>query len=339
MNKLAKKDIINWFKAKDAIGLFSLADRTRFNYCRDEVHVRGIIEFSNYCKKDCIYCGLRKSNKSLQRYRMDENEIVNSAIKASKLGYKTIVLQSGEDEVYSIDSICSITKSIKRNVDCAITLSIGEKTFDEYRKLKESGTDRYLLKFETSDRKLYEKLKPDSSYDKRFTCLNNLKSLGYQTGSGNMVGLPGQTYKMLADDILLMRRLELDMIGIGPFLPHHNTPLYDAKPGTLDLTLRVLALTRIIIPYAHMPATTAVASLDTNGRQVALKCGANVIMPNITPFKYRKYYEIYPNKICIDEELSDCRFCIENMVKSFERHLSKGYGHSIKQKYTMSRAC
>ena len=331
MGMLTRDDIIKWLEAEHATELFANADVIRKKYCGDNVHIRGIIEFSSYCKKDCLYCGLRKSNKDVIRYRISEEEILASAIEAGDLGYKTILLQSGEDEFYNIERLCSIVRNIKKKVDCAITLSIGEKSFDEYRRLRESGADRYLLRFETSDKMLFRKLKPDSSYANRLSCLENLKSLGYQVGSGIMVGLPGQTMEILADDILLMKKQEFDMIGIGPFIPHHNTPLSDSSSSALDLTLRVLALIRIIMLDSHIPATTAVGTVDTTGREQALRCGCNVIMPNITPKKYRKFYEIYPNKICIEEKPSDCRLCIENMVKVLGRNISEDYGHTLKK--------
>ncbi len=332
MDRLTRKYIIGWLNTDKPEDLFRTADKIRKAYCTDKIHIRGIIEFSNHCKRDCLYCGLRKSNKNITRYRMDEAEILHSAVKAGNLGYKTILLQSGEDEAYSIDRLCRVVSSIKKKVDCAITLSIGEKSLDDYKRLKEAGADRYLLRFETSDEKLFKKLKPDSSYKSRLSCIENLIKLGYQVGSGIIVGLPGQAFETLADDILLMKKLELDMIGIGPFLPHHNTPLCAAPSGTLDLTLRVLSLIRIAMPDTHIPATTAVGTVDATGRQQALKCGCNVIMPNITPSKYRKFYEIYPDKICIGEKLSDCRSCVEKIIKSLGRNISKDYGHSLNKK-------
>jgi len=331
MDRLRREYITDWLNTDKPEELFETADKIRKDYCTDKVHIRGIIEFSNHCKRDCLYCGIRKSNKNITRYRMDEAEILNCAVKAGNLGYKTILLQSGEDEVYSIDRLCKIVSGIKRKVDCAITLSIGEKSFDDYKRLKEAGADRYLLRFETSDEKLFKRLKPDSSFVSRLLCIENLMKLGYQVGSGIMVGLPEQTLETLADDILLMKKLELDMIGIGPFLPHHNTPLCHAPSGTLGLTLRILSIIRIAMPDTHIPATTAVGTVDTTGRQQALKCGCNVIMPNITPSKYRKFYEIYPDKVSIGENLTDSHSRVEKMVKSLGRNISKDYGHSLKK--------
>jgi biotin synthase len=332
MDNFQKPDIIKWLEADDASELFKLADKIRKRYFKDEVHIRGIIEFSNHCMKNCLYCGVRKDNKKIKRYRISEDEIIDTALKAGELGYKTILIQSGEDEVCAIEGLCAVIKRIKLNLDCAITLSLGEKSFDEYRSLRDAGADRYLLRFETSNRGLFNKLKPDSSYENRLGCVKNLKKLGFQVGSGFMVGLPGQTYEILADDILLLRNLDVDMVGIGPFLAHHDTPLGNAVSGTLDLTLRTLAIIRILMPDVHIPATTAMGSVEKGGREKALQCGANVIMPNVTPTKYRKHYEIYPNKICIDDAPSDCRTCIEGMLKSLGRTIATHRGDSIKGK-------
>jgi len=328
---MTKKEIISYLQNSNPNLLYQKADKIRKKYCGNKVHIRGIIEFSNYCKRDCEYCGLRQSNKKVIRYRMSEEEIFLVAVKALEADCKTIVLQSGEDDSYKISNLCSLIKRIKGRFDCAITLSIGERDYEEYKQLRQAGADRYLLRFETSSRELFKRLKPDSSYDNRLSCLDSLRNLGYQVGSGIMVGLPGQNAEILAEDILLMDRLSLDMIGIGPFLPHYDTPLCDSNSGTLDLTLKILALIRIIMPDTHLPATTAVGSINKSGRQKALKCGANVIMPNVTPAKYRKYYEIYPNKICINEKPSDWRLCIESMIKSLGREIATDCGHSLKK--------
>jgi biotin synthase len=332
MTALAKKDIINYLGKSSQAKLFAIADKRRREYFKEEVHVRGIIEFSNYCQKDCLYCGLRKSNKSLYRYRMKADEIIGTAISASNLGIKTILLQSGQDTGYSISSLCGIIKKVKSKTGCAVTLSLGEKSLSEYTRLRGAGADRYLLRFETSSRELFKKLKPDSSYENRLACFMMLKSLGFQAGSGMMIGLPGQTHELLAEDILLLQRLCPDMIGIGPFLPHHNTPLAGASPGSLELTLRVLAVIRIMMPDTHIPATTAMGTVKKDGRQMALQCGANVIMPNITPAIYRKHYEIYPNKIGRDEAPSDSYAHVKEMLKLLGRTVSEGYGHSIKKR-------
>lgn len=305
--------------------LFETADRVRKNCVGDEIHLRGLIEFSNICKCQCKYCGLRSENKKLERYRMSKDEIVTCAKNAVNMGYRTVVLQSGEDNFYTTDKMCEIIKEIK-TLDTALTLSIGEKTYDEYKAMKKAGADRYLLRIETTDENLYKKMHPNMSFQNRMNCLYNLKKLGYETGTGCLVGLPGQTNESLADDILFFKELDADMVGIGPFIPNQNTPLNKEKGGSFELALKVMALTRIILPNINIPATTAMETLNPNGRIIALKSGANVVMPNVTTQKYRAKYEIYPNKICINEEPSACKKCIENKIKSINRTVSKDYG-------------
>jgi biotin synthase len=310
--------------------LYREADRTRKEFMGDEVHIRGIVEFSNTCRRDCLYCGLRKSNDRLFRYRMSPEAIFQAAGEARRLDFKTIILQSGEDPFYSAEDLCALVQRIKKELNLAITLCVGERTFEEYRMFKAAGADRYLLKFETSNRALFKSLKPDSSYEERFRCLAWLRELGYQVGSGNMVGLPGQTTEILAEDILLFNQLDLDMIGIGPFIPDPNTPLAGASPGDLDRTLKSVALARMVTRNIHLPATTAVGTIHPMGRQKALQCGANVIMPNATPKEFRRHYQIYPNKICVDESPSSCRSCIEGMVNSLDRRIGSGFGDTLK---------
>lgn len=327
---MERKEIISWLIAPDAQELFARADEVRRRVCGEEVHLRGLLEFSNYCRRNCHYCGLRRDNAGLGRYRMSNEEIYEAGKKAVALGYKTLVLQSGEDPALCVDELCGLVKRIKRDLGCAVTLCIGERTYDEYKKMRAAGADRYLLRFETSDRDLFRRLKPDANYENRFTCLSWLRELGYQVGSGIMVGLPGQTMDILVDDILCLAKLDLDMIGIGPFIAHPQTPLSGAGNGTLDLTLRVVALTRIVTEKTHMPATTAIGSIDPLGRQKALQCGANVMMPNVTPDKYRRYYEIYPHKICIEDKPGDCRQCVEGMLAGLRRRVASSFGHSLK---------
>lgn len=326
-----KAEILEALKAEHPGDYFQKADELRKEICGDEVHRRGLIEFSNHCDRNCMYCGLRKDNQNLPRYRMTLDEIFESAVQAEKLGYKSVVLQSGEEDGYKIDDLCGLIRRIKKETDLAMTLSFGEKTREEYKCLKEAGADRYLLRFETSDRNLFRKLRPDSSYDARMRCLRWLKELGYQVGSGCMIGLPGQTLEMLADDLILLRELDLDMIGVGPFIPHPNTPLRNARQGELDLVLKFVALVRLVTKNTHIPATTALGSIHPYGRQMALERGANVIMPNVTPQKYRQYYEIYPNKICITEKPSDCAGCVGSMIHSLGRKIAKNHGHSLKK--------
>ncbi len=307
--------------------LFTLADKVRHDYVGDEVHLRGLIEFSNVCKRQCKYCGLRSENKVIDRYRIEPSDIIKYAENAVKMGYKTIVLQSGEDEYYSVDKICEIIKGIKA-LDVALTLSIGEKSYDEYKAFKDTGADRYLIRIETTDRNLYKAMHPNMDIDNRFRCLEDIKTLGYEVGTGSLVGLPNQTIEALADDILFFKKLGADMVGIGPFIPHPQTPLADADTGNFEIALKVMALTRLILPEINIPATTAMETLNANGRIIALKSGANVVMPNVTTTEYRAKYEIYPNKICINENPEQCRNCIGAKIKSIGRTISQNYGKS-----------
>ena len=306
--------------------IFKAADKVRYENVGDEVHLRGLIEFSNICKRQCKYCGLRSGNKKIERYRILKDEILSYVKKACEMGYRTVVLQSGEDEYYDTDKMCEIIYDIK-NFDVALTLSIGEKTYDEYKAFKKAGADRYLLRIETTDKELYKQMHPNADYENRKQCLYYLKSLGYETGTGCLVGLPNQTVESLADDILFFKELDADMVGIGPFISHEQTPLKDSTNGDFWLALKVMALTRINLPDINIPATTAMETLNPNGRIIALQSGANVVMPNVTSTKYRAKYEIYPGKICINENPEHCRGCIEGKIKSIGRTISieKGF--------------
>ena len=305
--------------------LFSLADQVRHDFVGDEVHLRGLIEFSNICRCQCKYCGLRSPNKAIERYRIEPDEIVRYANKAVEMGYKTIVLQSGEDEYFSRDIMCDIIKRIKK-YDVALTLSIGERSYDDYKAFKDSGADRYLIRIETTDKNLYKQMHPNMSFENRLRCLKDLKELGYEVGTGCLVGLPNQTLESLADDILFFKEIDADMVGIGPFIAHNQTPLKDVPNGNFILALKVMALTRILLKNINIPATTAMETLNPNGRIIALKSGANVVMPNVTTTEYRKKYEIYPNKICINENPEQCRGCIEGKIKSIGRTIALGKG-------------
>ncbi len=298
--------------------LFKKADEVRRENVGDEVHLRGLIEFSNICKRQCKYCGLRCENRAIERYRILKDEILVYVQNALKLGYKTIVLQSGEDDFYDSDKVCEIIREIK-NFDVALTLSIGEKTYDEYKAYKEAGADRYLLRIETTDKNLYEKMHANASFENRVQCLYDLKMLGFEVGTGCLVGLPAQTIDSLADDILFFKELDADMIGIGPFIPHNQTPLKDAPSGDFWLALKVMALTRLILPTINIPATTAMETIYSNGRTIALQSGANVIMPNVTPDEQKAKYEIYPNKVGIYHDM-------EPYLKSIGRTIGKGKG-------------
>ena len=329
---MTRTQIIEALTSPYTESLYFKADRVRKEYMGDQVHLRGLIEFSNVCGRDCLYCGIRRSNREVFRYKMPADEIVATAAEAKRLGYKSLVLQSGENCQYPLEEMCAFIARIKNELGLAITLSIGEKTKEEYAALKEAGCDRYLLRFETSAPELFHELRPGSSFENRIRCLKWLRELGYQVGSGIMVGLPGQTVEMIADDILLMNELDLDMIGIGPFIPDPHTPLKDAQGGTLEMTLKTLAVIRITTKNTHLPATTAMGSINPYGRQKALKCGANVLMPNVTPTSYRKHYQLYPNKICIKDKPGDCALCISGMVAKLDRSIATDAGHSLKQR-------
>lgn len=305
--------------------LFAAADRVRHRFVGDEVHLRGLIEFSNTCRQNCHYCGLRRDNKQIARYRLEPDQIIDFARKARGYGYRTVVLQSGEDPYYTLDKLCYIIAEIKK-LGVAVTLSIGEKTCEEYRALKEAGADRYLLRIETTDRRLYEELDPGMDYANRLRCLHDLKALGYEVGTGCLIGLPGQTVASLADDILFFKELDADMIGVGPFIPNPDTPLRDAAGGAFTLSLKVMAIIRLLLPDANIPATTAMETLDENGRLIALKSGANVVMPNVTEGDYRRMYQLYPGKICMDDTPAHCRACITGKIHSIGRKVSAGHG-------------
>lgn len=310
--------------------LFKEADKIRHEFVGDEVHLRGLIEFSNICKCQCLYCGLQSQNKKIERYRILHDEIIEYANHAVELGYKTIVLQSGEDSYYDTEKMIEIIKDIKK-LDVALTLSIGEKSFEEYKAFKDAGCDRYLLRIETTDKELYQKMHPNASFENRVQCLKNLKKLGFETGSGCLVGLPNQTLESLANDILFFKENDFDMIGIGPFIPHPDTSLKNAKTGSFTLALKVMALVRIIMKNVNIPATTAMETLNPNGRLIALQSGANVVMPNVTSKDYRKKYEIYPGKICVNDEPDKCRSCIEAKIRSIGRTVAqdKGFRKSV----------
>lgn len=331
---LTKEDLIALLALQNPDQLENLylrADVIRRQQVGDEVHLRGLIEFSNVCVKNCHYCGIRGGNKNIKRYRMPITEIFEAAQLAASFGYRTVVLQSGEDPFYNVDMLADLIAKIKQGNDLAVTLSIGERSREDYQRLFEAGADRFLLRFETSNPTLYSRLHPDSDYYQRMKSLVWLREIGYQVGSGIMVGLPGQTLEDLADDILKFKEMELDMIGVGPFISHPDTPLVGSPSGTADLTLKMLALTRIVTANSHIPATTALATLrPADGREKALQAGANVLMPNVTPLKYRDLHELYPAKICIREAAEQCHICIRQRISSVGRPISRDYGHSFK---------
>lgn len=323
-HNLTKEEIVTLLKS-DSEELFAAADRVRKKYVGDEVHLRGLIEFSNYCKQNCLYCGFRRDNKEVTRFRLTEEQIIKFAKDASELGYKTVVLQSGEDSYFTIDKMTRIISEVKK-FNLAITLSIGEKTLKEYEAYKKAGADRFLIRIETTDKELYTKLDPDMDWQNRLRCIKNIKNLGYEVGTGCLVGIPGQTLESLADDILFFKEIEADMIGIGPFIPNKNTPLKGEKGGSFEMALKVMAITRLLMPDINIPATTAMETLNPEGRIIALQSGANVVMPNVTQGEYRKFYEIYPGKICVNDTPDKCRGCISGKIKGIGRTISEDYG-------------
>lgn len=332
MSEFSRNDIIEILKDdSNNDWLFSLADKTREEYVGDEVHLRGLIEFSNICKRQCKYCGLRCEDKFIDRYRISKENIISYAEHAVNMGYKTIVLQSGEDEYYNTDLMCEIIEGIKK-LGVALTLSIGEKTYEEYKAFKEAGADRYLIRIETTDKTLYNQMHPNMDFDNRVRCLEDLGRLGYEVGTGCLVGLPNQTIESLADDILFFKEKNADMVGIGPFIPHPHTPLKDSATGSFTLALKVMALTRILLKDINIPATTAMETLNPNGRIIALQSGANVVMPNVTTTEYRAKYEIYPNKICINENPDKCKGCISAKIQSIGRTISTSFGFRVGKK-------
>jgi biotin synthase len=306
--------------------LFTTADRIRQREVGDEIFLRGIIEFSNYCERNCLYCGLRKSNNKLRRYRMTDDEIINTAQEIKKSRVPTVVLQSGEDSFYSADRICRLIEQIKNETGLIITLSIGERSTSDFQLFLQAGANRYLLKQETVSPKLYKYLRPGCQLDKRVQCLRSLKLLGFETGTGNMVGLPGQTLEILADDLLFMKQLNADMLGIGPFIAHPDTPFAGIENDDIDLSLRVLAIARILTRNTNIPATTALATLHPQGRLLALQAGANVVMPDFTPEYYKIHYEIYPGRTDVVSAV-EIISTLEKDFQSIDRTLLYSPGH------------
>ena len=293
------------------------------------VYVRGLIEISNICKNDCLYCGLRKSNANCDRYRMTAEEILECADNGYALGFRTFVLQGGEDLYFNDERMCAIVAEIRKNFpDVAITLSLGEKTRESYQKLFDAGANRYLLRHETADNDHYHKIHPaELSPENRKRCLFDLKEIGYQVGSGFMVGSPFQTTANLVADLRFLQKLDPDMIGIGPFIPHEKTPFADKKQGELTLVLRMVSILRLMFPHALLPATTALGTIHPQGRELGLKAGANVVMPNLSPVSVRKLYDLYENKICTGEESAQCRGCLEMRVRNAGYHIVTDIGN------------
>lgn len=327
-DKLSHADIVRLLTTVPADEVYARADKVRQETLGSDVHLRGLIEFSNICRNDCLYCGIRRGNKEVKRYRMDEDELVETARHAVDIGFQTIVLQSGEDLHFDTPRMCRIIERIKA-MDVALTLSIGEREYDDYRAFRNAGADRYLMRIETTDVNLYHRLNPGMSWQRRHECLMMIRELGFELGSGIMVGLPDQSVSSIADDLLYLKDIGVDMAGIGPFIPHPGTPLADAAGGTLEMALRTMAVMRLMLPDINIPATTAMETLHPQGRIMALQAGANVVMPNVTEGEYRRLYELYPGKICVNDTPVHCRSCIGLKIQSIGRTIGYGRGGHI----------
>ncbi len=294
----------------------------------NKVYIRGLIEISSICKNDCYYCGIRRSNKNAVRYRLSKEQILSCCETGYELGFRTFVLQGGEDIYYTDEIMCDIVSTLKQKYpECAITLSLGERSFESYKKLYDAGVDRYLLRHETANAEHYSKLHPaEMTIKNRKECLYTLKEIGYQTGAGFMVGSPYQTYETLAEDLIFLKKLSPQMCGIGPFIPHKDTIFKDKKSGSVRLTLTLLSIIRILLPKVLLPATTALGTADSNGREKGILHGANVVMPNLSPTEHRKDYSLYDNKICTGDEAAECIKCLSSRMKSIGYEIVKSRG-------------
>ncbi|ATD56188.1 [FeFe] hydrogenase H-cluster radical SAM maturase HydE [Clostridium chauvoei] len=329
-NNASKEELLfllDNLKSEDKKYLIQKANEIRMQTYGDKVYMRGLIEFTNFCKRNCVYCGIRRSNNNADRYRLTYDEIMECADIGDRLGYKTYVLQGGEDEYFTDEKMIEIIKGIKNKYpNNAITLSLGERSYESYKKMYDAGADRYLLRHETATKKLYEELHPGASFENRRKCLKDLKEIGYQIGAGFMVGIPNQTNEDLVCDLLFIKNLEPHMCGIGPFIPHKDTPLKDEKAGTVEKTTTMLALVRLLLPDVLLPSTTALGSIDPMGREKGLKAGGNVVMPNLSPTSVREKYSLYDGKICTGDEAAECRICIEGRIRKagFRVEVSRG---------------
>ncbi len=320
-HRLREPEYAELIEGRDAEAAALLAERAvavRRAIYGDAVFTRGLIEISNVCRNDCLYCGIRRSNAAAQRYRLSPKEILSCAREGYGLGFRTFVLQGGEDGWYTDGVLCGIVYELKRQFpDCAVTLSLGERGRESYRRLFDAGADRYLLRHETADAEHYARLHPrEMSFENRMRCLRDLRDIGYQTGCGFMVGSPFQTAAALAKDLKFIEAFKPDMCGIGPFIPHHETPFRDRLAGTLELTCFLLSAIRLIHPPVLLPATTALGTIHPRGRELGILAGANVVMPNLSPVGVRRQYELYDNKICTGEESAQCRNCLEARVRA-----------------------
>lgn len=298
--------------------LFDTAHATAQRYYGNKIFMRGLIELSNHCKNDCLYCGIRRSQQGVQRYRLNQEQILDCCQQGYALGFRTFVLQGGEDGWFDDNRMCDIVAAIRRQYpDCAITLSLGERSRDSYQRLYDSGANRYLLRHETADPAHYARLHPsEMSFDNRMRCLQDLKEIGFQVGCGFMVGSPYQTVETLWQDLQFIRSFQPQMVGIGPFIPASGTPFADRPAGSVETTLRLLSLIRLLHPPVLLPATTALGTLHPRGRELGILAGANVVMPNLSPREHRKDYSLYDNKLCTGDEAAECRVCLDRRIRT-----------------------
>lgn len=328
---LSRQELLLLVKTEDEETLEYLrksAEEVRIENYGKDIYLRGLIEFTSYCKNDCLYCGLRRSNKNAERYRLTKEQILDCCKQGYELGFRTFVLQGGEDNYFTDEKIEDIVKSIKQDYpDCAITLSLGEKSKESYQRFFNAGAERYLLRHETADAEHYKKLHPkELTLENRMECLKNLKEIGYQVGCGFMVGSPYQTDDNLVSDLLFIKDFKPNMVGIGPFISHKDTPFKDEKNGTLEKTLKLLAIIRLLHPKVLLPSTTALGTIHYKGRELGILWGANVVMPNLSPTNVRKKYMLYDNKICTGDEAAECRFCMQRRMESIGYKVVCGRG-------------
>lgn len=315
---------------EDAAFLYENAREVRRENYGDEVYLRGLIEFTNYCRNDCLYCGIRRSNRNAQRYRLTEEEILDCCEKGYLLGFRTFVLQGGEDLFFTDEKICGLVSEIRRrHPDCAVTLSVGERPRESYEAFYAAGAERYLLRHETINPDHYRRLHPlELTIENRTRCLRDLRDIGFQVGCGMMIGSPFQTTEYLLDDLFFMKEFRPHMIGIGPFIPHKDTPFHDRERGTLGQTLHLLAVIRLMHPAVLLPATTALGTIHPRGRELGILAGANVVMPNLSPGGVRNKYMLYDGKICTGDEAAECRRCMELRMEKIGCHVVVSRGDS-----------
>ena len=331
---LSKEEWVQLIQSRDSEVseyLFSLALRTREKYYGDDIYIRGLIEFTNYCKNDCLYCGIRRSNPHVNRYRLTKEQVLSCCKVGYPLGFRTFVLQGGEDGQFTDAFLVDLIQSIKQQYpDCAITLSLGERSYESYTRLYQAGADRYLLRHETANAEHYRTLHPKNlSLEHRINCLNNLKEIGYQVGTGFMVGSPNQTKEDLVRDLLFIKEFSPQMVGIGPFIPHHVTSFANEAAGTLEMTLFLIGILRLMIPNVLLPSTTALGTIHPKGRELGILAGANVVMPNLSPLDVRAKYMLYDNKICRGDEAAECRTCLQGRMNSIGYHLAAERGDFV----------